>query len=172
MRLRQNVGDRTKAGARRRVPCRGGAVLAGLFVALTPAGAAAAEWLVVALNDAAPVAAPSVQFATGGGFSGTTGCNRFQGSARLEDGGLVIDGPVATTRMACPGEAMTQQDDTIIAFFNGRIAVAFDPLRDVLRLTKGDIALDLARAVGADTALPDLPETHAGREAPTGTPPI
>jgi len=83
----------------------------------------------------------------------------------------VIDRPVATTRMACPGERLTLQDDTLIAFFSGRVAIAFDPLRGALRRTKDDTVVDLARVPAAGSTLPDIPETHAGLGRPSGEPP-
>lgn len=131
----------------------------------------AADWRVVGLNDAAILEAPEIRFEDDGAFSGTTGCNSFQGQARFDGDALIVDGPVATTRMACPGEALSRQEDRIIALFEGRIAVAFDPLRDALRLGSGDIVLDLRRRPDPDMTLPDLPKTHAGLERPSGEPP-
>lgn len=140
-------------------------------LALVAMPAAAAEWQIMAWNGGPTLEAAVVQFGADGGFSGNTGCNGFRGQARFDGDGLIVDGPVATTRMACPGDAMTLQDDTIIALFAGRIAVTFDPLRDVLRLTNGDTTLELARVPETGSSLPELPETHAGLGRPAGEPP-
>ena len=128
------------------------------------------EWRIVGLNGAVPIETPEVRFARDGAFSGTTGCNSFQGQARFDGNELIVEGPVATTRMACPGEAFTAQDDAIVAVFGGMVSVVFDPLSDALRLSNGETVLDLV-PVAAPTGLPDIPESHAGLERPSGEPP-
>lgn len=143
----------------------------GAALSLASVPAAAQEWQAVAVNGSAPLEAPAIRFSADGALSGTTGCNSFRGTARFDNGALVIEGPVATTRMACPGDDLQVQDDTIIAVFDGRIGIEFDPLRDALRLTNGDTVLDLARMPAAGSQLPDLPETHAGLGRPSGEPP-
>jgi heat shock protein HslJ len=113
------------------------------------AGAAsAAEWQIATVNGAAPLKAPVFRFTGDGALSGTTGCNSFQSVARLESGNLVIDGPVATTRMACPGEALAAQDDALIALFDGSVSVGLDPVRDILSLADGETSIKLARMAG------------------------
>src|SRR5688500_6699861 len=50
---------------------------------------------------------PSLQFIAGGRIAGTDGCNRLRATYRL-DGDRLTFGPVAATRMACPGmESLT-----------------------------------------------------------------
>ena len=46
--------------------------------------------------------APPATFAAGG-VTGTGGCNRFTGAYRVDRAALTV-GPIASTRMACPGE--------------------------------------------------------------------
>lgn len=144
-------------------------VLSFAFVAMATS-ARSGEWQIVGLNGSAPVDAPEVRFSEDGAFSGTTGCNSFQGQARFEGNELLVEGPVATTRMACPGDAMTAQDDMIIAVFSGHMTVSFDPLLDVLRLSNGETVLDLDSIADTGTGLPVVPETHAGLGRPTGDP--
>lgn len=128
----------------------------------------ASEWQIERLDGAATLDNPSVNLSSDGTFAGSTGCNRFQGNAVFEPGALVIEGPVATTRMACPGDALTRQDDTIIGLFAGRVTITFDPLRDALTLANGEHTIDLARAMPGAA---QVPETHAGGERPSGDPP-
>lgn len=128
----------------------------------------ASEWRIVALDGTGTVEQPEIRFSADGAFSGTTGCNRFQGLVRFEDRDLVIDGPVATTRMACPGDVLAAQDDAIIALFAGRVAVMFDPLRDSLTLSQEQATIELLRASEPERS---FPETHAGLQRPAGTPP-
>jgi hypothetical protein len=88
----------------------------------------------------------------------------------FEGGDLVIDGPVATTRMACPGDALAAQDDALISLFDGSLSVGFDPLRDILNLSNGETTVELSRAAVSGARLPDFPDTHAGLEPPAGEP--
>jgi heat shock protein HslJ len=127
------------------------------------------EWQVTRVNGAPSLNGPTLSFQADGRFNGSTGCNRFNGEARFQDGALVVSRPVATTRMACPGDGSSQQEDAMIALFEGRIEATYDPLRDILRLSKGDTVLDLVAL--ADTPLSPLPEPHAGLDRPRGEPP-
>lgn len=133
---------------------------------LAAGGASAADWRIVAVDRQATSGSPSLQLSPDGSFAGSTGCNRFRGRARLDAGDLVIDGPLAVTRMACRAEALGAQDDLIIAFFDGRLAFAFDPLRDSLSLSNGRITLALTRAPSGETvpAEPPAPRPRAAGE--------
>jgi heat shock protein HslJ len=140
---------------------------AGWLGVLMVTCATAAEWHIAALNGEATAETPFVRFANDGAFSGNTGCNSFHGMARREGGDLVIDGPVAATRMACPGDSLAAQDDAIIALFDGSVSVGFDPLRDALSLSNGQTILDLKRETSSTLI---LPETHSGLDRPAGDP--
>jgi heat shock protein HslJ len=52
--------------------------------------------------------APEIRFSSGAEprVMGTTGCNRFSGTYKLEKGGRLTVGTVAVTRMACAAETM------------------------------------------------------------------
>ena len=142
--------------------------LLGVATLLSTA-AHAGEWRVDRVNGAPSFNAPTLEIQMDGRFNGSTGCNRFNGEARFQDGALVVSRPVATTRMACPGDGLGQQEDAMIALFEGRIEATYDPLHDILRLSKGDTVLDLVAL--ADTPLSPLPEPHAGLDRPRGEPP-
>lgn len=150
---------------------RSALVVISLSVLAIATSAKAGEWHIVGLNGGVPLDTPTIRFAEDGAFFGNTGCNSFQGKAKLDGDQLLVEGPVATTRMACPGDGMTSQDDTIIAVFSGRISVRFDPLLDVLMLANEGNGLDLRSVVAAGTGELDVPETHAGLERPAGDPP-
>lgn len=70
------------------------------------------EWLVVQVNGETVGTAqvPQIRFGADGQVSGTSGCNRFSGSYTEADGQLTF-GPLATTRMACPGPLDQQEKD-------------------------------------------------------------
>ncbi|SIO47781.1 Heat shock protein HslJ [Rhodovulum sp. ES.010] len=99
-------------------------------------------WRLVAVNGAPVEGKPEIGFARDGAISGSTGCNRFQARGRMEDGSLVVEDPVATTRMACSG-AMDAQESRILSAMQGRIAVAFDPLTGRLGLSNAGVTLTL-----------------------------
>jgi heat shock protein HslJ len=50
----------------------------------------------------------SMTFAAEGNVSGSTGCNHFTGTAKIEDDRVSFS-PLATTRKACAGELATQE---------------------------------------------------------------
>jgi dipeptidyl aminopeptidase/acylaminoacyl peptidase/heat shock protein HslJ len=59
-------------------------------------------------------AAITMQFDNNANVSGRGGCNRYSGQARI-DGSKITFGPLVTTRMACPGEAMKQEQEFLAA---------------------------------------------------------
>ncbi|MEW9922295.1 META domain-containing protein [Marimonas sp. MJW-29] len=141
------------------------------LVILPISGVWAAEWQVMALNGEASVGPATFQVAFDGSFSGTTGCNSFQGKAVFEDGAIVVEGPVAMTKMACPGNRLAAQEDGFGDLLGGRMSVAFNPISDVLTLSNGETTVELVRRTGWGAGLPELPETHAGVGPPAGSPP-
>ncbi len=70
------------------------------------------SWLVVEMNGETVQGAevPHMRFEPNGQVSGGSGCNRFSGSYTEADGKLEF-GPLATTRMACPGEMDKQEKE-------------------------------------------------------------
>lgn len=88
--------------------------------------------------------AASLAFGADGALSGHTGCNRFNGRARIADGRLVLDGPAATTRMAChgPGDAIERR---YLAVLGAGPAITYDPTADRLTLEGGGERLDFLR---------------------------
>jgi len=123
---------------------------AGWFLAegSYPAGEAAGSgsptsWRFGTVDGDPAVGETEISFGADGSISGTTGCNRFNGRGAMDDGALVIDGPLATTRMACPGEAMTMQEDRILAALQGRLSIAFDPFSQSLQLVNEDAGVTL-----------------------------
>lgn len=106
------------------------------------AGAGAQAWRIVAVDGGAVSGGPEIRFSPDGGLTGGTGCNRFQARARMAAGQLVIDGPVAVTRMACPG-MLDAQERSILGVLEDRIDIGFDPLTGTLRLSNRGVTLDL-----------------------------
>lgn len=58
-----------------------------------------------ALNDDLPDVEVTASFASDGSVSGRSGCNRYSVSIDFTDAGMQV-GPVAGTKMACPGVRM------------------------------------------------------------------
>ena len=94
-----------------------------------------AQWTVLAVNDRAPAAAAFVTFAPDGSVFGSTGCNRFSTRGIFNGDALLINGPVMMTKMACPGDAVATQEQTILAGLQGQIDLAFDPFSRQLVLS-------------------------------------
>jgi heat shock protein HslJ len=64
--------------------------------------------------DIAADATPTLVFGTGGMVSGLAGCNNFIGTATVGEGTIEF-GPLATTRMACADEAISQLETDYLA---------------------------------------------------------
>ncbi len=78
-----------------------------------------------------------------GKVSGSSGCNRFGGTAQIENGGLRF-GPLAGTRMACPPEMMDQERRLFHALEEVRAARVEDG-RLVLLSESGEALVTLSR---------------------------
>lgn len=139
------------------------AASAGIVLALS-APAMAGEWQIVSVNGNAVAGEARVTFNADGTFGGSTGCNRFQGAGRIEAGAMVVSGPLAVTQMACPGDAMTRQDDAIVALFADTLSLAFDPFSETMTLARPDHQIMLAPP-GAAVA-PEAPPEPAPKPAP------
>ncbi|WP_283426536.1 META domain-containing protein [Shimia sagamensis] len=101
------------------------------------------DWVVVQMNGNTVQEArvPELKFAPDGRVSGTSGCNRFTGNY-TEKGSQLEFGPLATTRMACPGD-LGQQETT---FFQTLAKVTAYGVRDgqkVLLDTSGAVVMQL-----------------------------
>ncbi|MFE3293328.1 META domain-containing protein [Rhodococcus sp. NPDC059234] len=77
---------------------------------------------------------PTLTVAADGTVSGSTGCNRFTGTAEVS-GDTVTFGPLATTRMACP-EDVAQVERAVLAVLDGPTTATIDS--DRLRLMRAD----------------------------------
>lgn len=146
-----------------------------LSLGLLASGAQSGTWTVSEIGGA-PVAVPAtVTFGPEGSVHVDTGCNLLRMSGRMEGATLVIDGPVAATRMACPGD-LAAQEQALEQVFRGDVALIFDPFSQSLKLQAGDMTASLVAAAPADQTpesapAPDLWQTHGGREKPAGSPP-
>jgi heat shock protein HslJ len=78
-------------------------------------------WLVedIAGRGVIDRAQTTVSFDTSGRVSGSTGCNRFTGSATVEGKALTF-GPLANTRRACPPALMDQEKQFLEAMASAR----------------------------------------------------
>jgi putative lipoprotein len=79
-------------------------------------GLAGTEWRITEIAGA-PADATSdatLRFDAGGFVSGSTGCNKFTGSASIQDDQLIF-APLATTRLACAPELMAQEQSFLSA---------------------------------------------------------
>jgi heat shock protein HslJ len=90
-------------------------------------------WHLVGVGDGAAIGEGQIVFLPDGAVFGSTGCNRFNGNVVSARGMIGFNGPLATTRMACPGN-LAQQEDAVIAALSGEVRVSFDPVTDQMLL--------------------------------------
>ncbi|AHE53915.1 hypothetical protein NX02_11015 [Sphingomonas sanxanigenens DSM 19645 = NX02] len=79
-------------------------------------------WAIKAIDNQPLEGAPATIAFAGDRVSGTTGCNRFNGSFQLAGDRLTI-GALGTTRMACPPPLM-QRETVLLARFAAPLAVS------------------------------------------------
>ncbi len=117
-----------------------------------PATAQKSRWILTSANSQPVEGEAWLSFDKDGTFSGNNGCNAYQGAGRFEGNGFFVDGPVATTQMACRGEALTIQQDTVTRVPGGGYVVTrYDPSTHTLALTQRGDRLELKRQNGGDT---------------------
>jgi heat shock protein HslJ len=88
-------------------------------------------------------AARFIQFRSDGRVTGYSGCNRFTGKY-TQDGGTLIMGPLATTRMACLPEAMEGEQEFLALL--GKIRhVDRTNLQLILKDGDGNVLAELIR---------------------------
>ena len=82
---------------------------------------AGTKWRLEDLSGAGAIADPpaTLEFAEDGGVSGSTGCNRFTGTATVS-GDAISFSPLATTRRACPEAQMLQERNYLGALGQAR----------------------------------------------------
>jgi heat shock protein HslJ len=110
-----------------------------------------AEWSAAGVNNGkggvASLVADTVITATfgeDGPLFGSGGCNRYRGQFTV-DGARITIGPLATTRMACPGPVMEQEAQYLAAL--GR-ATTWRIDGDTLELRDADGALQVSFRAG------------------------
>ncbi len=121
-----------------------------LAVTALPAAAetaGATGWTLVSVGGAAAQPGGRIAFSADGAVFGTTGCNRFNGTAASAPGMVTFNAPFATTRMFCP-DPMGAQETKVLDALKGPVAVAYDPVRDRMTLIPGSgaSALGFVRA--------------------------
>jgi heat shock protein HslJ len=77
---------------------------------------------------------PTLIIAADGTATGSTGCNRFNGHARIT-GTIIEFGPLVTTKMACVGD-VGEVEQAVLRVLGGTVQSAIEA--DQLRLTRDD----------------------------------
>jgi heat shock protein HslJ len=80
------------------------------------------------------------------------GCNGASGGYTLEDGHIVLSGPMQQTMMMCEDAALVEQDTWFVAFLEAKPLVTLDG--DAITLTSADTEL---QGRDKEVASPDLP---------------
>ncbi|TCN57016.1 heat shock protein HslJ [Rhodococcus sp. SMB37] len=102
------------------------------------------EWVVTTMRTADAVmssaalenADVTLTVTEDGQVSGSTGCNRFTGTAQVGDGTLVF-GPLATTRVACADPALAQIENHVLAVLSGETTYTVDGSEMTLTASNG-----------------------------------
>ncbi len=91
---------------------------------LSPQTLEGTDWTIIRVRemDALSDRPANIAFSNGR-ISGTSGCNRFSGPYDVNTTALTL-GPVAATKMACPGTAM-EQETKLFAILKGTIGMTF-----------------------------------------------
>ncbi len=88
-------------------------------------------------------------------ISGSTGCNRLNGSFELSGAGFIKFSPLATTRMACPGDTEAKFIEAVSQVNNWSI------INDMLLLNNGKILLAKFRRSIKPITTPTAPDYSA-----------
>ena len=105
------------------------------------------QWLLVEMNGAMPVDGSEITLAFGDDarVSGSAGCNQYGGPYTSNDGNIAF-GMLVSTRMACPGEGIMEQEAAYLAALESATTYAIDS--DTLTIERADGALVFERVTG------------------------
>lgn len=112
----------------------------------TPASLVGTEWLLRDLAGTPALASPqaTLAFPEPGRVAGNGSCNRFTGSVEISGNSLKF-GPLASTRMACTDNRVSDQEDryfkalgsaTLFALENGDLLIYSDAAKKPLRFAR------------------------------------
>lgn len=94
-------------------------------------------WRLLSVGDARALGQGEIVFTPDGSVFGSTGCNRFNGSILAERDKINFHGPLATTRMVCPGD-LEAQEGAILKALTGTLRVSYNPVIDQMVLKPVD----------------------------------
>jgi heat shock protein HslJ len=117
--------------------------LIGVFAATA---SLANDWRFVSVDGLAANGAAELRIEDDGRFSGSTGCNRFNGSGSYAAGTLLVDQPIATTKMMCADPAVNAQEEAVLALLQDTVAVEYDAFLERLTLSTDTHSAILERA--------------------------
>lgn len=123
--------------------CRIAGAIGLAAACLSPTSGWASDWTIVSVNGAPAIGQPKIALGADGTMAGNTGCNSFTGSARFENAMLVVEAPLAVTRMACPDDGLARQEAAILQLLEGEIAFTHDPFTGAFALSRGERQLEL-----------------------------
>ncbi len=136
--------------------------LAGTEWALVSFGASGTETSLVAGSEI------TLSFDAQGRAGGSASCNSYGSDYEVQDGSLSF-GPAASTKMACAGEGIMQQEQQYLAALEA--AGEYELTADRLVITYGDDqeTLTFAKGLPMPTGTPTASATAVSSEPPTAT---
>lgn len=111
--------------------------------------AQASDWKILSVNGVAAIGEARISLNEDGTINGKTGCNGFVGAGRFENAMLVVDAPLAVTRMACAGDGLAEQETNILTLLQGATAFSHDPFTGDFALSRDGVTLELAPATAS-----------------------
>lgn len=94
-------------------------------------------WQLISVGDEDAVGESEISFTPDGSIFGSTGCNSFNGSVFTDGDKMMFQMPLATTRMACPGD-LGIQEEAFLNALSGEVRFSYDPVIDQITFMPAD----------------------------------
>ena len=96
-------------------------------------------WRLVSIDETNALGEGEIVFMPDGSIFGSTGCNSFNGSVLLGGDKITFQTPLATTRMACPGD-LGIQEQAFLKALSSEVRFSYDPIIDQITFVPADSA--------------------------------
>jgi heat shock protein HslJ len=117
-----------------------------------PANAYVGTWEATGINNGRQAvvsleagSSATLELDTSGGANGLATCNRYRGTYAIDGEGIAF-GPLGTTRMACPSEALAAQESAYLAALASAVTWSVSGERLELRDASGALQATFRRA--------------------------
>ena len=94
-------------------------------------------WQLISVGDKNAVGESEISFTPDGSIFGSTGCNSINGTVLTDGDKITFQMPLATTRMACPGD-LGIQEEAFLNALSGEVRFSYDPVVDQITFMSAD----------------------------------